>query len=239
MKEALENAVLAHESVPEDIDLKRKIFAMMDELILEDAILCSSTSCIVPSIFTRDLKHKANCIVGHPVNPPHYCPAVEIIPAPWTSPTIRARTIEIMESIGMLPVVAKRESDGFILNRLQYAVLQEGWRLIRNGVCDAKDIDAVMTGGLGLRWSFIGPFETAHLNAPEGIRDYAERYSDTIVRVSKSFGKPEPMSGEVLASTAEYLEKEMPIDKLEDTRTWRNDVLKRMAVFKNSLPPKP
>merc|ERR1712113_405348 len=87
------------------------------------------------------------------------------------------RAVQVMEGIGMKPVVAKKECDGFILNRLQYAVLQEGWRLIQDGVCDAKDIDTVMTAGLGIRWSFIGPFETAHLNAPDGMRDYAERYS--------------------------------------------------------------
>ena len=237
--EAVDSAVLVHECVPEVVELKRKVFLELDELVTDSTILCSSTSCIVPSKFTEGLVHAANCIVGHPVNPPHYCPAVEIIPAPWTAAQTKATTIAIMRRIGMKPVVAKKECDGFILNRLQYAVLQEGWRLVEDGVCDAEDIDNVMTGGLGIRWSFIGPFQTAHLNAPGGIRDYANRYSDGIVRVSKQFGEPRPFSGATLESVAGYLEGEMPVEKLGEAREWRDGVLKELAIFKQSIPEKP
>ena len=162
---------MVHECVPENLALKQRVFSDLDSLVTDTTLLLSSTSCIMPSKFTESLTHRGNCVVCHPVNPPHYCPAVEVIPSPWTLPESQARAVQVMKDIGMKPVVAKKECDGFILNRLQYAVLQEGWRLVQDGVCDAKDIDTVMTAGLGIRWSFIGPFETAHLNAPDGMQD--------------------------------------------------------------------
>jgi len=239
LQQALEGAFFVQECVPEQLELKKKIYGTLDELAAPGTILCSSTSCIVPSKFTEELKNRECCIVAHPVNPPHYCPAVEIIPAPWTSDSVKARTIEVMKEIGMQPVVAKKECDGFILNRLQYAVLMEGWRLVEEGVCGPEDIDTVMTGGLGLRWSFIGPFETANLNAPNGMRDYAERYSAGIVRVSETFGAPRAMEGATLDTVADYLDNKMPLDKLPEVRDWRDENLKKLAVFKQTMSEQP
>ena len=139
----------------------------------------------------------------------------------------------------MKPAVMKKECDGFILNRLQYAVLQEAWRMVEDGYCEPKDVDTLMTGGLGLRWSFIGPFETIHLNAPQGVRDYAERYSEGIVRVAQQFGEPRPMSGETLETVAKYLEEDVPLESHSAALKWRDGVLKDLAVFKNSMPDKP
>lgn len=239
LKQALDGAFFVQECVPEQLELKLKIYKELDQLAAPGTILSSSTSCIVPSKFTEELVNREHCIVCHPVNPPHYCPAVEVIPAPWTSEAVKGKVIEVMRGIGMQPVVAKKECDGFILNRLQYAVLTEGWRLVEERVCGPEDIDTVMTGGLGLRWSFIGPFETANLNAPNGMRDYAERYSAGIVRVSETFGAPRPMEGSTLDTVSEYLDNKMPLDKLPEVREWRDENLKKLAVFKQGMAPQP
>ena len=103
--------------------------------------------------------------MGHPVNPPYFIPLVEIIPTKWTDESIVKRTRSLFTQIGQKPVVIKKEVNGFIGNRIQYAVLSETYRLIADDVISVEDVDTVMADGFGLRWAFMGPWETAHLNA--------------------------------------------------------------------------
>ncbi len=135
----------------------------------EDALLVSSTSAIVASRFTEKLPGRARCLVGHPVNPPHLVPLVELCGAPWTSPEAIDRARAIYREIGQVPVTINREINGFVLNRLQGALLAEAFRLVGEGYISAEDLDHTVKDGLGLRWSFLGPFETIELNAPGGI----------------------------------------------------------------------
>eukprot|EP00042_Codosiga_hollandica_P047264 m.509994 g.509994 ORF g.509994 m.509994 type:complete len:232 (-) comp57413_c0_seq4:74-769(-) len=122
------------------------------------------------------------------VNPPHVIPLVELVPAPWTHPDVLARTRALMAAIGQSPIVVKKEVNGFILNRLQYALLMEAWRLVEDGVATAEDVDTAVSDGLGLRWSFMGPFKTIDLNAPSGLADYCERYGANITAVCEEQG---------------------------------------------------
>lgn len=104
----------------------------MDKFVAnESQILASSVSTIMPSIFTSDLKHRDQCIVAHPVNPPFYVPLVEIVPSQWTKPEVVDRTYNLMKELGQVPVRLKKEIAGFALNRLQYALLAECWRLVK------------------------------------------------------------------------------------------------------------
>ena len=103
--------------------------------------------------------------MAHPINPPHIIPLVEIVPAPWTDPDAVTRTRALMEAVGQSPISTTREVNGFIVNRLQGALLGEAFRLVQDGVCSVADVDAAIADGLGLRWSFIGPFETIDLNS--------------------------------------------------------------------------
>jgi L-gulonate 3-dehydrogenase len=169
---ALDGVEFVQENGPENVDQKRAIFAELDRLAPVDAVLASSTSGIVASRFTESLPGRARCLVGHPVNPPHLVPVVEICGAPWTSPETIARAREVYHEIGQVPVTVNREINGFILNRLQGAVLAEAFRLVGEGYVSPEDLDHTMKDGLGLRWSFLGPFETIELNAPGGIADY-------------------------------------------------------------------
>lgn len=153
------------ECVFEQIDLKKDVFKQLDEIASNDVVLASSTSCFLPSLFSEGLKHKSQVVVAHPVNPPYYVPAVEIVPAPWTDPKVVERTRAIMIEIGQKPVTLKKEVPGFSLNRIQYAILDECWRQIADGVISVEDVDTVMSDGLGMRYAFMGPWETAHLNA--------------------------------------------------------------------------
>lgn len=127
---------------------------------------------------------RARCLIGHPVNPPHLVPVVEVCGAPWTSPEAVTRARDIYHGVGQVPVTVNREIEGFVLNRLQAVVLTEALRLVADGVISPQDLDHTMKDGLGLRWSFMGPFETIELNAPGGIADYAERYGPTFARIA-------------------------------------------------------
>jgi 3-hydroxyacyl-CoA dehydrogenase len=189
--EALDGASFVQENGPENVDSKRAIFAELDRLAPPDAILASSSSAIVPSRFSEDLPGRARCMVGHPVNPPHLVPLVELCGAPWTSPATIARAGDVYREIGQVPVTINREIDGFVLNRLQGALLAEAFRLVGEGYISADDLDHTMKDGLGLRWSFMGPLETIELNAPGGIPDYCARYTGFYKGLAAAAAGPE------------------------------------------------
>jgi 3-hydroxyacyl-CoA dehydrogenase len=191
LEEAVSGVDFVQESGPELPDVKQALFQRMDAIAAPGAVLASSTSAIVPSRFTQTLPGRARCLVAHPVNPPHLVPVVELCGAPWTAPETIARARAIFASVGQSPIEVKREIDGFILNRLQVALLTEAFRLVGEGYVTPQDLDRTIADGLGLRWSFMGPFETIELNAPEGIVDYCRRYGDWFRRYMADLPKPE------------------------------------------------
>lgn len=176
LEEAVDHADYVQENGPETVESKQATFALLDAAAPPTAVLASSTSAIVASHFTETLAGRARCIVAHPVNPPHLVPVVELCGAPWTSAATKARAREVMSAVGQVPIEVKKEIDGFILNRLQIALLTEAFRLVQEGYVSPEDLDHTIADGLGLRWSFMGPFETIELNAPGGIPDYCRRY---------------------------------------------------------------
>jgi 3-hydroxyacyl-CoA dehydrogenase len=184
LADSLDGASFVQENTPETLEAKLAIFTELDRLAAPEAILASSTSTIVASRFTEALKTRHRCLVAHPVNPPHLVPVVELVGAPWTAPEIIDKAKTIYLSVGQQPIVVKREIDGFILNRLQAVLLSEAFRLVEDGYVTPLDLDKTLKDGLGLRWSFMGPFETIELNAPGGIPDYCQRYGPSLSSLS-------------------------------------------------------
>jgi 3-hydroxyacyl-CoA dehydrogenase len=191
LADVLEGADIAQENAPEVVEVKRALYAQLDRLAAPDTILASSTSAIVASRFTEGLAGRHRCLVAHPVNPPHLVPLVELCGAPWTDPQVVARARAIYEAVGQVPINVNREIEGFVLNRLQGALLAEAFRLVGEGVVSPQDCDRTVKDGLGLRWSFLGPFGTIELNAPGGIPDYCERYTGFYRRLSADPASPE------------------------------------------------
>ena len=191
LADAVKDVEFVQENGPEKIEDKIALFAELDRLAAPDTLLVSSTSAIVASRFTENLKGRARCLVGHPVNPPHLVPLVELCGAPWTSPDAINRAREIYRAIGQVPVTVNKEINGFVLNRLQGALLAEAFRLVGEGYMSAEDLDHTIKDGLGLRWSFLGPFETIELNAPGGIPDYCARYTGFYKELAAASAGPE------------------------------------------------
>ncbi|XP_054829543.1 lambda-crystallin homolog [Eublepharis macularius] len=236
LKAAVEGAIYIQECTPENLELKKKIFGQLDLIVSNNVILSSSTSCLLPTKLFTGLKHVKQCIVAHPVNPPYYVPLVELVPHPETDPCTLEKTYALMKKIGQSPVRLTKEIDGFVLNRLQYAIISEAWRLVGDGIISPVDLDLVMSDGLGMRYAFMGPLETMHLNA-EGMLNYCERYREGIIRVLKSFGPIPEFTGVAEEKINTAMCEETPADSehLNDRRCWRDNCLVRLAKLKKEI----
>ena len=229
---ALEGAVHVQENTPENVEVKRAVFAELDAAAPPDAVLASSTSAILPSAFTENLKGRARCLVIHPINPPYLIPAAEIVPAPWTDPSFVERAATFLRAAGHAPIVMKRELDGFVMNRLQGALLEEAFRLVDEGYAGVEDVDVGLREGLALRWSFMGPFETIDLNAPAGIRDYSDRYQGIYSGIFPSTQWRVDWSGPVMDKVESERRGRLPADKLAERQAWRDRRLIALAAHK-------
>jgi L-gulonate 3-dehydrogenase len=232
LEAALHGALYVQENGPENLATKQDLFRELDRLADPSAVLASSSSALRASLFTEDLPGRARCLVAHPVNPPYLVPLVELGPAPWTSRETVARTRALMEAVGQVPVELKKEIPGFLLNRLQGALLGEAFRLVEQGYCAMADIDKTVKDGLGLRWSFMGPFETIDLNAPGGIADYIRRYGPAYHEMARSAGAPEKWSDALTARLEAERRQALPSGKLGERAAWRDRRLMALLVHK-------
>jgi len=232
LEAALENVCHVQENTPERVEIKRDVFAKLDTMAPADAILASSTSALLPSAFTDQLNGRHRCLVAHPINPPYLVPAVEVVPAPWTDQSAMDMTGDLMRRIGQSPLMMKREIDGFIMNRMQGALLEEAFRLVAGGHASMEDVDVGIREGLALRWSFMGPFETIDLNAPAGVRDYVERYQGIYERMFPQMCERVDWEGPVLAEIEDDRREKLSADDLSERQKWRDRRLMALAAHK-------
>ncbi len=228
---ALDGADYVQENAPEDLDIKKKVYGEMDALAGSDTVIGSSTSGIRASQFSEQLKGRARCLVAHPVNPPSVVPLVELAPAPWTDPAAVEKARALMEAVGQQPITVLKEIDGFILNRLQGALLNEAMRLIADGYVTTADLDKTVKYGLGLRWSFMGPMETIDLNAPEGVPDYSARYGPIYHQVAKE-ADARPWDEKLFGQAARDRRETLPMEQHVERQKWRDRRLMALARHK-------
>jgi 3-hydroxyacyl-CoA dehydrogenase len=176
---ALADVDYVQESGPESLEAKRAIYVELARLAPRRAILASSTSALDMTAIAAGLESAERCIVAHPVNPPHVVPVVEVLGGAETSEAVVARTMAWLRAVGQVPVRLNHYVPGFLLNRMQAALVREAVDLVARGVASADDVDAVIRDGLGLRWAFLGPYGTADTNADAGARDYFARYGSS------------------------------------------------------------
>ena len=226
------NVEYIQESAPEILSVKQELFAKLDNLAPDEVVIGSSSSAMPISSITQNLNGQHRCIIAHPANPPHLIPCVEICPGENTSNKTIEKTKEIFTASGASIVNVKKEIDGFILNRLQGALLNEAMRLYSDGYASSDEIDATIRDGLGLRWAFMGPFETIDLNAPGGIKDYISRYGPMYIEMAKNQTKIPDWSEEAGKKLEIERRKILGHDELDDRAKKRNQLLKSLRKVK-------
>jgi 3-hydroxyacyl-CoA dehydrogenase len=230
LPEALEGASWVQESVFEDRDLKARVFREVGELTGADVVLASSCSSIPPDEFMADVRHRERCIIAHPFSPPHLIPLVEMVASSWTSPEVMARADAEMLALGQRPVRIKKPVVGFVVNRLQAAVINEGIALVEDGVISPEDLDACMSQGLGLRWAFIGPFETMELNAPQGFKAYVRKFGHLYRQLLDHMRTDRPWGEAAVDAIEQTFRPAYPTeDDVTRRRLWRDHNLMRLA----------
>jgi 3-hydroxypropionate dehydrogenase (NADP+) len=177
LEQALDGADFVIESVFESLDVKCPLYAEMDAMAPADVVFASSTSGYMMSDIARDMKHyPERAIVAHPWNPVHLVPLVELSPGEKTSQGTVDLAYRVMEDIGRVPVVLKKEVLGLIANRLSAVLWREALNLVDEGVASVEDVDKAIRAGPGIRWAIMGPYMTYHLGGGKGGIEYLMRH---------------------------------------------------------------
>ena len=193
MNEAVSQADFVQESVPERLMLKARVFAQMDEVARPDTILASSASGVtIDGIQSNCKKHPERCVLGHPFNPPHVIPLVEVVGGAKTSEPVIERTMVFYASIGKKPIRLCKAIPGHVGNRLQAALYREVLYLIQQGVLSVEDADIAVSYGPGLRWGVMGPSLQWHLaGGTGGIEHFVRQFMEGFAGLMKKLEMPD------------------------------------------------
>jgi L-gulonate 3-dehydrogenase len=236
LADAVDGAAYAQESVLERVDVKRRLMQELEQTASPDLVIGSSSSGIPASAFTHGLTISSRVLIVHPVNPPYLVPVVELVPSPETSPATIKFADSFMRALKRSVVHVRKEVQGFVLNRLQAALLREAWALVEDGVASCEEIDRTVRDGLGWRWSFMGPFETIDLNAAGGVADYAARLGPLIHEIARSRTHDEPWSQELIGKVEAERRQLLSQDDLPSRRAWRDRRLMALAAEREKEP---
>jgi 3-hydroxyacyl-CoA dehydrogenase len=189
--EAVADADFVQENGPEREDVKHALFAVLDAAARPDVVLASSSSGLLPSAIARGCpQHPERVVIGHPFNPPHLIPLVEVVPGERTSPQAVETAMAFYAAVGKRPIRLRQELPGHVANRLQAALWQEAYSLVERGVATVSDIDTAISAGPGLRWAVLGPFLNQHLSGgPGGIAHVLEHLGPPTERWWRDLGR--------------------------------------------------
>jgi 3-hydroxyacyl-CoA dehydrogenase len=225
MGQALARADFVQENGPERPDFKMKLFADMDEATPVDSIIASSSSGITPSVMQSDCKHPERVIVGHPFNPPHIIPLVEVVGGTKTSPEAIQQAMRFYSSIGKKAIHLHKELPGHVANRLQAALYREILYLIEQGVLSVEDTDTAVSYGPGLRWGVMGQSLQWHVGGGAGgIDHFMEQLMDPLAAMMKTLGNPE-VTPELKQTIVEGVTREAAGRSVDELAREENEVI--------------
>ena len=226
LKQALANADLVQENGPERKDFKIKLFADMDAATPPDSIIASSSSGLTMSVMQSACKHPERCVIGHPFNPPHVVPLVEVVAGEKTSSETVERAIAFYKSIGKKPIHVRKEVVGHVANRLQAALYREVVYLIEQGVLDVADSDVAVCWGPGLRWGVMGPNLLFHLGGGRGgIKHFMEHFTGPLSIWWKDLGTITEFSPQVTKTIIDGVQQEAGSRSVEELEHERDVML--------------
>ena len=229
LAEAVANADYVQESVPDNYEIKKRVFQEMDAHAPDHAILASSASGLLMTEIQKVTKRPQRCVLAHPMLPTHILPLVEIVGGEKTSADTVVTTQEFMKAMGKTPVVLNREIPGYIVNRLQAALLREAIDLVDKGIATAEDVDTAFCTGIGLRDPLLGPFLRIHL-AGEGVERFFEHLSRSYQYRWETMETWTSIPQSAVKAVVQGV-KEIEIVKektLEEIRQWRDEMLVRI-----------
>ncbi len=232
--DALQGAEFVQECAPETLEIKREIFQQLGaysergrgarKLELGDRLERVRNG----HTRTGSRAHRS------PGNPPYLIPVIEVVPSSYTSQEYVDRAVEIYRSAGLRPVVVHKEIEGFVFNRLQGALLREAYCLVRDGVATVDEVDEVVRSGLGRRWSFIGPFETADLNTRGGIASHAEKMGPAYARMGALRSQDDAWTEELVERVTRERRDILPLDEWDERVRWRDSQLMKLTLLLDS-----
>ena len=235
INEICKDVILIQESIIEDLDTKQKIFKELDKLSSKNTILASSSSYLLISKISELVEHKHRCINAHPALPPHVVPFVEVVGSNYTSNEIVQEAIKLYKKANYAAIIVNKETEGFVLNRLQGALLNEAVRLHEGGYASMEDIDIALKHALGIRWAFMGPFEIMDLNAPDGIKDSFSRYKSGIQNLAREQNSVPEYSEEYLNKLENEQRKRLSYSERSNRIEKRNKMIALIRKLKLEL----
>ena len=236
LADAVKHADYIQESVPDNYAAKKEIFKEMDAAAAADAIFASSSSGLMMTEIQKGVTRPQRCVLTHPFLPVHLLPLVEIVGGEQTAPEAVDITVALMETLGKTPVRLRKEVSGYIVNRLQAAILREAIDLVAGGVASAEEIDSAFCSGMGMRDSFIGPCLRAYL-AGDGIEDFVDNYAESYELRWESMAAwstmPAPMRAPFIKSVNEM--EVVRQQSLENIKKWRDKLLVEILKIDRSF----
>ena len=235
IEEICKDSILIQESIIEDLEEKKKIFIILDKLSSKNTILASSSSYLLISKISENIINRHRCINAHPALPPHVVPFVEVCGSLETSPEIIQKALSLYKKANYASIIINKETEGFVLNRLQGALLNEAVRLHEGGYASMDDIDIALKHALGIRWAFLGPFEIMDLNAPDGIKDSFSRYKTGIQNLAKEQNTVPEYSDDYLNRLEEEQRKRLAFSDRPKRIEKRNQMIALIRKLKLEL----
>jgi 3-hydroxyacyl-CoA dehydrogenase len=237
LAQAVAGADLVQENGPERMDFKQKLYGQLDELLPPDVIIASSSSGLIMSEIQKGAtSHPERCVIGHPFNPPHVIPLVEIVGGAKTSEETIRRAEQFYTSIGKKTVRLNKELPGHVANRLQAALAREVYYLVAEDVLSAADVDTALSWGPGLRWGIMGNMVLNHLGGgPGGIEHFLQQFAGPMAASWKALGSP-VLTPEVQKKLIDSVHAEVGSRTINELEAERDDILLGLIELRTKRP---